>query len=314
MTSMRDTFFNKLYDIAKKDRNVILVSADMGAPSLDKYRKDLASQYINVGVAESSMITTAVGLALSGKKVFVYAIIPFAISRCYEFIKLDISLMNTPITITGIGAGCSYNKAGPTHHAIEDISIMRVLPNFEILNCSDNAMAESFAKYAYESDNPVYVRLDRQDFPNKYDSLETFKDGFHELKEGEDVCIVATGNTVQSAMEVSGQIEVITSRKDRKLIGVIDLYRLKPVNVAYLVDCLSKYKYIITWEEHLLAGGLGSILSEIITDHNLPVKLKRIGIDNRYCYIYGSRENIQKQTRIDKDDVFYAIERWYGKR
>ena len=302
MTTMRDAFFNELYEIAKKDRDVILVSADMGAPSLDKFRKDLASQYINVGVAESSMITVATGLALSGKKVFVYAIIPFAISRCYEFIKLDISLMNTPITIIGIGAGCSYTEAGPTHHAIEDISIMRVLPNFEILCPSDSEMAKEFAKKAYNSDHPVYIRLDRMSLPIKrnYMYIEGFDSGFRELKKGKDICIVATGNTVDDALEIQKETDLG--------IGVIDLYRLKPIHKKF-IECLKKYKYIISWEEHLLAGGLGSILSEIITDHDLSVKLKRIGIDDRYCCIYGGRDNIQKQTRIDKNDVLNAIKR-----
>lgn len=126
--TMRDAFLNRLYDIAKENRDIILISADMGAPALDKFRSDLSSQFINVGIAEANLVTIATGMALSGKKVFIYAIMPFVTSRCYEMIKVDLSLMNVPVTAIGVGAGFSYDDSGPTHHSTEDISIMRTLP------------------------------------------------------------------------------------------------------------------------------------------------------------------------------------------
>jgi len=302
MKTMRDAFFDELYEIAKKDHDVILMSADVGAPSLDKFRKNLSSQYIHAGVAEEEMMSVATGLALSGKKVFVYSIITFTVARCYEFIKFDLSLMNTPVTIIGVGTGVSYDDAGPTHHSIEDISIMRVLPNLEILNPSDSEMAKEFAKKVYNSNHPVYIRLDRMSLPIKrnYMYYECFDSGFREFKGGKDICIVATGNTVDDALEIQKETDL--------KIGVIDLYRLKPIHKKF-IECLKRYNYIISWEEHLLAGGLGSILSEIITDYDLPVKLKRIGIDDRYCYIYGGRKNIQKKTNIDVETVHNFIKK-----
>lgn len=296
MMTLRDAFFDKLYSIASKDRDVVLVSADMGAPSLDKFRQDLSGQYVNVGIAESNAIMVAVGLALSGKKVFVYAIMPFVTSRVYEFLKLDVSLMNVPITIIGVGSGYGYEDSGPTHHTIEDISIMRVLPNFEIINPSNNLMAEEFAKKSYHNNShPVYIRLERMPMKNKrnYMYLDGFDSGFRELEQGDgDVCIVATGNTVDMALQI-------------KSVGVIDLYRLKPIHKKF-VECLSKYKYVISWEEHLLAGGLGSIISEIITDNDLSVRLKRIGVDDCYHYLY-KRDNIQKKMNIDMRTVIREI-------
>jgi transketolase len=299
--TLRDAFFDKLYDIAKKDRDVVLVSADMGAPSLDKFRADLNSQYLNVGVAEENMIAVAVGLALSRKKVFIYAIVPFTTSRCYEFIKLDISLTKTPITIIGVGAGYSYDDSGPTHHATEDISIMRVLPNMEILNPSDSIMAESFAEMAYKSDHPIYIRLDRKILPNYSNKSDSFKEGYKELKLGKGICIVATGNMIQNALIIHDKC-----LEKGKNIGVINLYRLKPINVKKFKNCLEKYEHIISWEEHLLAGGMGSILAEIIMDNKLCVKLTRFGVDDQYCYMYG-RRNIQRRTGIDVDNVMNEI-------
>jgi len=300
--SIRDAFFNRLYEIAKQDRDVILVSADMGAPSLDKFRRDLSDQYINVGIAEQNMITVATGLGLSGKKVYIYAIEPFVSSRIHEFIKLDVSLMKVPITIIGVGAGFSYDDSGPTHHTTEDISIIRPLPNMQLLNPSDSVMASAFADITYKSDDPAYIRLDREVQPARYDIAYSFEEGFFELEKGDDICIVATGNLVSNALDVQKKFS-----KDGIQIGVVDFYQLKPIDVKNLSNCLSNYKYVISWEEHLLAGGMGSILSEIITDNNLSVKLKRIGVDDKYCYLYGGRKNIQKKTNIYNDTVIAEI-------
>jgi transketolase len=298
--TMRDAFFNKLYDLAKQDRDIVIVSADMGAPSLDKFRRDLSAQYVNVGIAEQNMLNIAVGLAMSGKKVFCYAIEPFTALRPYEFIKVNVSCMNVPVNLIGVGAGYSYPDSGPTHHSTEDISIMRVLPNIEVLNPSDANMAAAFAEHGTKRLNPTYIRLDRITQPDKYKETEKFKEGFSELIKGDKICIVGTGNTVTNAMEVSKKLK-------NKKIGVIDFYRLKPVKTKEFVKTLSKYKHIISWEEHMLAGGMGSILSEIITDNKLNIKLTRIGVNDRYHYYYGDRENIQKKLNIDNQTVIKTI-------
>ena len=164
---MRDAFFDKLYDIAAKDKKVIFLTADMGAFSLERFKKNLKPQYFNVGVAEQNMVSVAAGLALSGKNVFIYSIVPFVTQRCYEQIKVDLSLMNLPVTIIGSGPGFSYNSDGPTHHALQDLAIIRALPNMTILSPSDSDMAEAFAMLSYKNKGPTYVRLDK----GKYSSL-----------------------------------------------------------------------------------------------------------------------------------------------
>jgi transketolase len=298
--AMRDSFLESLYDLARQDRNIILVSADMGAPSLDIFRRDLSSQYVNVGVAEQNMVMVAAGLALSGKKVFCFSIGPFATSRCYEFTKVDVSLMNLPITIIGVGAGFSYDGDGPTHYCTEDVSIMRVLPRMTILSPCDSIAAAACANIAYRSSNPVYVRLDRQVVPDIYSLSESFESGFKELKQGGDICIVATANMVHSALAISGKF----ARNGIK-IGVIDLFRLKPIEDGFKL-AIKKYKMLVSLEEHLLDGGLGSAIAEIIVDDQLPVKLKRIGLSS-YIYAYG-RKNIQKLCHIDEESVASMIE------
>lgn len=302
---MRDAFFNRLYEIAKNDRNVILVSADMGAPSLDKFRKDLNSQFVNTGIAEQNMVTVATGLALSGKKVFTYAIMPFATLRCYEALKINVSLMNIPITIVGVGSGFSYEDSGPTHHSTEDITIMRVLPNMSILNSSDSIMAAKFAEMVYKSPGPNYIRLDREILPVIYNQDEKFTDGLANLKTGKDIYIVATGNMVHRALEVANKL------KEYSLdVGVIDFYRLKPVNERLLLEMLKKVKKIVTLEEHLLIGGLGSTIAEILADNKKTILLKRLGIQDKYYYAYGGRGNIQSLCGLDLENIVKTILEW----
>lgn len=302
-TTMRDAFFDRLYELASKDRNIVLVSADMGAPSLDKFRKDLAGQYVDTGIAEQNAMLVASGLGLSGKKTYVYAIAPFVTTRVHEFAKLELSLMKCPVTIIGIGAGYSYDDSGPTHHNVEDIAIMRALPNLEILSPSDSIMSAAFADLTARSKSPGYIRLDRKVQRIKYfPSPETdFTQGFAELKQGDRIGIVATGNMVDQALEVSASLP-------DENIGVIDVYRLKPLNPG-LVSALSRYKGLVSLEEHFLIGGLGSLVSELITDNDLPTRLRRVGVDDQYHYEYGGRQHIQEKMGIGKDAVLEAVEK-----
>lgn len=303
--SMRDAFFNELYEIARKDKNIILVSADMGAPSLDKFRRDLGNQFINVGIAEQNMVTVATGLALSDKKVFVYAIMPFATLRCYELTKVNLSLMNIPVTIVGVGAGFSYDDSGPTHHSTEDIAVMRVLPNMTILSPSDSIMAAEFAEMSCHMKGPNYVRLDREILPLIYKPDTSFADGLTNLKAGKDVCIISTGNMVHRAFEVSNKLEEHSINA-----GVVDLYRIRPINEKLLLDSIEQSKRIVTLEEHLLTGGIGTAVAEILIDNGKTVPLKRIAIRDKYYYAYGGRNNIQSLCGLDTDSVTKVILEW----
>ena len=145
---IRDSFFDALYDIASKDSDVILLVADMGAFSLERFREDLPTQYINVGIAEQNLVNVATGLALDGKKVFVYAIASFVTQRCYEQLKVNLSGMNLPIVVVAMGPGITYSSDGLTHFATQDIANIRALPNFKILSISDPVSSQEAVKIA----------------------------------------------------------------------------------------------------------------------------------------------------------------------
>jgi len=296
-TSMRDALFGTLYERALEDKDIVIVTADMGAPSLDKFRENIPERFFNVGIAEHDMIAIASGLASEGKKVYTFAIAPFITSRCFEFTKLNAGLMGFPIKLVGVGAGFSYDDSGPTHHTTEDISIMRAIPNLEIYSLSDSVSAAKITEMTIDSQIPAYLRLDRKVLPILYPEDEKFESGFKEYKSGKKVGIVTTGNMVHNALEISS--------KFGEDVGVIDVYKIKPINPE-IANTLRQYKKIVTLEEHLLEGGLGSIVSELITDNNIPVSLKRIGLKD-FIYAYGGRENIQKVCGIDTDSVTREI-------
>lgn len=299
---VRDAFFNEVYDIASRDRNVVFMTADADALSLHRYKHDMPDQFINVGVAEQNMVDVAAGLALCGKKVFIYAIIPFVTMRCYEHIKATICGMNLPVTIVGAGAGLTFGYDGPTHHAVQDIAVMRTLPEMAILNPCDDVSATACARMAYGSTTPVYVRIDKGAFPSRYDKTDDFNGGLKVFREIREVNIIATGFMSQRAVEIADELE-----KYSVDAGVIDLYRIKPVNETLLLKLIGQSKHLITVEENSIIGGIGTIISELLGDHKRNIPLKRIALQNRQHFDYGGREWLHEHYGLDVNGMVRVI-------
>lgn len=302
---IRDAFLDTLYDIAKDDRDVIFLTADMGAWSLNRFKKDMPGQFINVGIAEQNMVSVAAGLALGGKKVFIYSIVPFVTERCFEQIKIDICTMELPVTIIGTGPGLTYTSDGPTHHAIEDVSVMRALPGITILNPCDQFAAQASARIAYESEAPVYVRLDKGRLPMLYNKETDFSKGVFQLKEGNHLLIITTGIITHKAFELSEKL-----KKASIDAGIIDIFRIKPLNKSMLIDAIQKVRAVVTFEEHTLIGGIGSAVSGLFADENVSIPLRRLGIDDKYCELYGSREWMHEYNGIDVSTACQEIVAW----
>lgn len=305
--SQRDAFWNKIYEIAKVNRDIVIVSADMGAPALDVIRKDLASQFINVGIAEQNAITVAAGLTLTGKKVFVYAIVPFITLRCLEQIRVECAIMKIPITLVGVGAGFGYDDSGPTHHLIEDIAILRALPDIEINNITDSIMAECFAEISCKSKVTNFIRLHRQSLPNIYTKEHDFNQGLGVLNEGKDYYIISTGAMTHSALEIVKKL-----KKEKINVGLIDVYTF-PAK-TYLLDIIKNAKKLVTIEENFLPGGLGSIVAEMLVDNDMLKPIKRIGLshDKGYCYKYGGQQVIREYYGIGNMNIEKSIKGFFG--
>lgn len=292
--TQRDSFFNRLYELMKADRDIVLVSADMGAPALDAIRRDLASQFVNVGIAEQNAILVSSGLALAGKKVFAYAIAPFITLRPLEQIRVQNAMMAVPITIVGVGAGFGYEDSGPTHHLLEDLAVMRAFPHVEINGITDAVMARTLADESLDKTVTNYVRLERQAAPDIYKDGDSFTDGVTVLRQGRDGYIVTTGSLNHTALRLVG--ELADSGLD---VGVIDLYTL-PVNLDNFAAAVRDARLLITIEEHFLPGGLGGAVCEALQDLELAIPVKRLGLDpaKGYCYQYGGREVLRSYYGI----------------
>ena len=306
--TMRDAFLDELYDIAQQDPRVMLLSNDFGAPSLDRYRADLASQFIHIGIAEQNMVNVATGLAMAGKIVYMYSIAPFLPLRCYEQIRVHMALRQPHITGVMVGAGYSYDLSGPTHQALEDIAIMDALPGMTILNGSDSVMGAAFARMTYENPGPKYVRFDREKLPSLYDEdKEDFSDGLGVLKKGQDLTIVATGIMVHQAFKVADELA-----KRSIAAGIIDLYRIKPLNEVKLMANIKKSKRVITIEESFTNSGIGSIISDLITERGEGIRIKRLGIPNQYFPPGRNRQELHRLCGLDVETITKTTVGWLG--
>lgn len=297
--SQRDAFWTRIYESASVDRDIVIVSADMGAPALDDFRKDLSDQFINAGIAEQNAIVIASGMALEGKKVFVYAIAPFITLRCLEQIRVNNAMMNIPITIVGVGAGFGYADSGPTHHMLEDISVLRVFPSLEINSITDSVMAAAAADWSLERRHTNYVRLEREVMPDIYGEADDFSAGISVLRESDGVVLIGTGAMTHTALKLGDEFST-----GGKKIGVIDAHRL-PLNGETLAGALAGARLIVTLEEHFLPGGLGSAVCETLQDQGLMIPVRRFGLDpaKGYSYVYGGREILRRYYGIAYDQL-----------
>jgi transketolase len=294
--SQRDAFWGEIRRQARADRDVVVVSADFGAPALDAFRRDFPSRFVNAGIAEQNAVVVAAGLALSGKKPFVYAIAPFVTLRCLEQIRVEGGMMGIPLTLVGVGAGFSYEDAGPTHHMVEDLSVLRAIPNLTIHNVTDAAMAAALARRCCEGAPALrYVRMDRAALPDIHPPGGGLRHGLAVLRRDPDAYLVGTGATTHAAL---GLADALAARGIRA--GVIDAHTF-PVDGARFARLTEGVRRVVSIEEHFLPGGLGSALAEIVVDRRLPLELKRFGMrrERGYCYEYGGREAIRRHYGLD---------------
>jgi transketolase len=316
----RDSYLEALFQIFKRDKNCIFISADNGAPSLDQFVKELPDQFIQVGIAEQQAIAMAAGLAFEGKSVYVYAIAPFVTTRVHEFVKLDMCAMKLPVTLLGVGAGYAYASMGPSHHNVEDISIMRCLPGLEIWSPADAQTAALLPEYMYEYNGPSYIRFDRAGIPDIYNDgttrrkLANVNDGFFvHMAKWQDTDTVVPHRNMEFSIIASGIMvhRALSIQRYFPNAIVIDVYRIKPFPFNGISRWLGDHP-IVTIEEHFLSGGLGSIVAEELADSWATNPLLRMGRTEAqgYCFEYGGRERIWENMGLGESSILERIDRF----
>jgi transketolase len=306
--AMRDVFLEKIWQEMSVNPLIFFISADFGSPVLDKIREDFPKRFINVGIAEQNLINITAGLAIEGYTVFAYAIAPFITMRCYEQIRVSLALLSEVrpmnVNLIGVGAGYSYVVSGPTHQCYEDITIMRALPNFQVLSPADHITAAKLFDGCVSTNGPKYLRFDAQILPVIYEEdSPQISDGFHVHQKGEKICLIATGFMLHTAFQVANEIA-----KDGQNLGMIDIFNLTNFSLDRLKTVLTPYSAIVSCEEGFSGrGGLDSMLFEFIAKSNLNVKVLSIGVEPGYSFELGSRIELHEKVGIGVQSILNKL-------
>ena len=296
---MRTAFVNTLIELAEKDENIYLLTGDLGFSVLEGFIQKFPERFINCGVAEQNMMGVAAGLALSGKKPYVYSIIPFVTMRCFEQIRNDICYQNLDVKIVGVGSGLAYGFLGATHHAIEDIAILRVLPNMTILSPGDPTEARELTLKSYQTKNPTYLRLNKSGEKILYEKKPEIEIGKPVvLREGEKGAIIATGIYLGLGVEIIEKLKA-----NGYNLKLISLPTLKPIDKDALLKELAGIKVAFSLEEHNIIGGLGSAMAEILAESGWQGKFKRFAVPDRYCSAVGDTGYLRQELNLSCDEI-----------
>lgn len=304
---MRNHLINKITELAEEDKNIILITGDLGFGVLDSLQKKYPKRFINAGIAEQNMAAIAAGLALEGNKVFIYSIGNFPTLRCIEQIRNDICYHNANVKILAVGSGFAYGTLGMTHHATEDLAIMRALPNMKVFTPCDSISAEAIAQAICRINGPCYVRLERGGEPEIFSKDEKFEIGkLKEIRKGYDIAVITIGTVINEAIKAADIL-----REQNKNISVYSVYSLKPIDKEQILEIAQKYNYIITVEEHQITGGLGSTIAEIIAENNMVTKIIRLGLNDEFTSVVGNQEYLREIYKIDYKNIIKICEEYY---
>lgn len=300
---MRDAFGRTVCQIAQQDPNVFVVVADISpAASMAAFVKEYPEQFINVGVAEQSMIGLCAGLALRGCKPFAYTIATFSAYRPFEQIRDDLCYQNLPVTVVGVGGGVAYSLLGGTHHAQEDIAVLGALPNMSIMAPCDPLEAIAATWTCARHRGPIYLRLGKAGEPDlTSNAVEPFEFGrLRLLKEGRDVCFVSYGPILGMVREVALKVE----RDTGKSVALVSAHTLKPLDTSRLARILNDFETVVVVEEHSERGGLAAQAKQLAWETRATCKLHTFSLKDEFIHVYGSQTDLWSAHGLSPDRIY----------
>ncbi len=303
---MRFVFVNELVKYAKKNKNVYLITSDLGYRAFEKFAQIFPDRFLNVGVSENNMIGIAAGMASNGKKVFVYSILPFVVFRSLEQVRNNILHNNLDVNIIGAGGGFSYNVQGISHNTSEDISVLRSLPNLSIYNPGNRLEAEFIIKSMFKDKRPSFARLGKAPDINFYKNkkkISRITDFI--LTKGSDLTIFSTGNILENVFEAVNKLQ-----DEGFKIKLISLPILKPINEKFILKNINSNK-VLTIEENINIGGLGSIISNILFKYKINKKIyfKSLSLEDIIHNKIGTQEYLRKVNKLDCKNIIKSIKK-----
>lgn len=303
---MKATFFKTLYELAGYDSRVQFIKGDTAY--IPDYQMAFPNQYLDVGIAEQNMIGVAAGMALEGKIPFTYSIVNFASMRCMEQIRNDIAYHNLNVKVVACGAGFDYGALGATHHATEDLAIMRVMPNMTVFSPCDAVETIAVTKAAYQIDGPCFIRNGHGGEAILHtEPLTSFQVGkAYPLLEGKDVVVFATGAVTEEAL-----IAAKSLNKEGYGVGVYSFPTIKPIDRELIKEQAQAVRLIITLEEHNIIGGLGSAVAEIMAETPVhQAMLHRIGVHDTFATVVGSKAFLKKTYEMDAQTIEKIVHKY----
>ena len=301
----RQSYGEALLELGKENENIVVFDADLStATKTSLFAKEFPNRFFDMGIAEQNMISTAAGMATCGKIPYASTFAVFAAGRAYDQIRNSVCYPKLNVKICATHAGITVGEDGATHQMIEDISLMRTLPNMIVISTSDDAQTKWAVKEISKINRPVYLRLSRLATPVIYDENQKFEIGKAvQIGDGTDATIFATGVTVSEAIKAQGIL------KEKGInVRVIDVHTIKPIDKEMIVKCAKETKKLISIEDHNIIGGLGSAISEVLTDE-CPTKLIRLGIKDTFGKS-GKATELMKYFGITAEDLARQMEQF----
>ncbi len=301
---MRDTFVRTLIELAKENKNIELVTGDLGFGVLKPFWEQCPDQFTNAGIAEQNMTAMVTGMALSGKNVFAYSIGNFPTFRCLEQIRNDCAYHNANVKIVCIGGGFVYGSLGMSHQATEDLAIMRALPGVVVMAPADSVEAEACTRALVEYEGTAYLRLGRGGEMRIHDKIDNFRIGKAiKVRDGERVAIFSTGAIYD---EVNKTCDLLAEKNIHP--AVYTFPTVKPIDREVIAECAQNFDLIVTVEEHNIVGGFGSAVSEVLCSVRDKKAIQlMIGLGDVYAEKVGSQKYLRQQYGIDAETIAARI-------
>lgn len=298
----REAYGEALKKLAASNPNVVVLDADLsGSTKTAEFKKVSPERFFNVGIAEQNLIGTAAGLSLAGKIPFASSFAMFAAGRAFEIVRNTVAYPSLNVKIAATHAGLTVGEDGGSHQAIEDLSLMRSIPNMMVINPADSREAEQAVLKAAEYVGPVYIRLGRMAVEDVYDDSYVFELGKGVLlRDGKDAAIIATGIMVQEALKAHERL-----KEDGISTKVINIHTIKPIDREIIISAAKKTKAIVTAEEHSIIGGLGSAVLEVLSDE-YPVPLKRVGVMDTFGES-GKPKDLLVKYKLTADEIVKQV-------
>ncbi len=302
---MRGAFARTLAELAEHDSRIMLLTGDLGFMALEPFADRFPDRFINVGVAEQNMVGVATGLAEAGQIPFVYSIITFATLRPYEFIRNGPVLQKLPVRIVGVGGGFEYGTAGPTHHGLEDVAVMRAQPGLTVVAPADHAQTRTALQATWNLPGPVYYRLGKDDKTVVPGLSGRFELGRSQLvSDGSDIGIISLGGIATEAIAAAKRLA------DRNIsAAVLVVASIQPAPADDIAQFASRFSLVLTVEAHYPSGGIGSLVSEVIAERGLRCRLVRCAVEKPHDGTSGSTSYLYQKHGLSGAAIAETAER-----